>query len=131
MQLPTLTRSFILVVQLALTCSTATQQAWNHKWLSARQEAVLSLGLPLQRYSVPKRRLMQASGGTGGDLAQHISTSGLRVLVNDTHTYPYNSVGLLKMWRADDSLLQGCTGVLIDPTHVLTAAHCLWNSGIH
>lgn len=47
-----------------------------------------------------RRQLLQLS------VADQIASSGLRTLVNDTQAAPFNSVGLLRVWRNDGSLLQ-------------------------
>lgn len=31
----------------------------------------------------------------------------------------------------DAHLLQGCTAFVVDPIHIMTAAHCLWNAGLN
>jgi len=47
-----------------------------------------------------------------------------RVLVDDTTVFPYSAVVEIDLTRREG----GCTGVLIAPNAVLTAAHCLYSS---
>ena len=56
-----------------------------------------------------------------GDRISGIKGIDDRVLVNGAHK-PWQAIG--KIYTADLAL---CTGVLISPIHVLTAAHCIWN----
>jgi len=56
-----------------------------------------------------------------GDRISGIKGFDNRLPVNGTHS-PWQAIG-----KIDTAGLFLCTGVLIDPNHVLTAAHCIWN----
>lgn len=55
-----------------------------------------------------------------------------RMVVEDTTSYPYSVVGLLRL-NLDTSSPTWCTAALVGPHHVLTAAHCVINpeTGVH
>ncbi|MBQ0724230.1 MAG: trypsin-like serine protease [Cycloclasticus sp.] len=65
--------------------------------------------------------LLYAERVLDGDKLSGIKGIDDRVLVNGAHK-PWQAIG--KIYTADLAL---CTGVLITPNHVLTAAHCIWN----
>jgi protease YdgD len=44
----------------------------------------------------------------------------------DVHTYPWSSIGKVNFARFDER--QSCTGSVIGPKELLTAAHCLYNA---
>ena len=48
-----------------------------------------------------------------------------RTLVNSTTAYPYNTVGLIQVLDQTGAVQGLCSGALIGPNIVLTAAHCL------
>lgn len=48
-----------------------------------------------------------------------------RVLVNDTTSFPYNTIGLVQIYDSTGQVAGLCSGALIRPNIVLTAAHCL------
>ena len=64
------------------------------------------------------RRLLQSA-------YDEVATTG-RQLVNDTRRYPFSTIGQLRVWRGDYSIVNVCTATLVDASRVLTAAHCFW-----
>jgi len=65
--------------------------------------------------------LVAAAGVRADDLPLGIKGQDDRIAV-DGRRYPWSTIG--RLTRGDGSL---CSGVLIGPDLVLTAAHCLWN----
>lgn len=65
--------------------------------------------------------LLHAERVLDGDRISGIKGNDDRVLVNGAHK-PWQAIG--KIYTAELAL---CTGVLITPNQVLTAAHCIWN----
>ncbi|MCK0473920.1 serine protease [Halalkalibacter sp. APA_J-10(15)] len=50
-----------------------------------------------------------------------------RVRINNTVQQPYNRIARIQILRHDNRG-SSCSGVFVSPTHVLTAAHCLYDS---
>ncbi|TAA48626.1 trypsin-like serine protease [Corallincola spongiicola] len=58
---------------------------------------------------------------TSAQLGAEVIGSDERSHVVSTHVYPYRAIGLIQADKAT------CTATLIDKTHVVTAAHCLFD----
>jgi protease YdgD len=97
--------------------------------------------MPHRTYSIAVIRLTLCLAGTFGfghgwaqtvDLGKSQSRSSQAIesrsgrQVVDANTYPWSSIG-----KIGNSIGGHCTGVVIDPTRFLTAAHCLYNKAAH
>lgn len=51
-----------------------------------------------------------------------------RTVVSDTSVFPFNTIGLIRMYGEDGSLSGHCSGALIKASVILTAGHCIWHT---
>lgn len=62
----------------------------------------------------------------------HFSIFGAddRFNITDTHQFPWSTVALVRTyWSADDLVGKACTGWMIGPSTLVTAAHCIYDHG--
>jgi len=53
-----------------------------------------------------------------------------RFEITDTHHFPWSAVALIRIyWSANDLVGSSCTGWMIGPSAVATAAHCIYENG--
>lgn len=125
------TRASIVLVGLVLLVSWA--KALQRSTQGIRLERVHLGDLPLQGVH-PHRSILQDipssnSSFRPGTRCQGCPRTDTRVLVGNTRERPFSSVGwLTRQQRSSLSVsVSTCTGTLISPIHVLTAAHCVIN----
>lgn len=84
-------------------------------------------------FDVPAPRALpegeQAADDTGAteDFAPRSTTPPTAKRIMDGKPWPYRAVGLLAMFDEQNNLMGHCSGALIGPSTVLTAAHCFYN----
>lgn len=53
-----------------------------------------------------------------------------RLPVTDTHHWPWSAIALIRVfWSSDDVIGNYCTGWMIGPSTLATAAHCIYHDG--
>ncbi len=79
------------------------------------------------------RQKSDSGSMTGGSMAmatqasRSVSGRDGRSRVKDTNTYPFDTVGLVQSTHDASGTTVNCTGALIGPNVVLTAAQCVYN----
>ncbi|MFN0094166.1 MAG: trypsin-like serine peptidase [Dehalococcoidia bacterium] len=70
---------------------------------------------------------IEAAEVGGGVSAQTIFGDDDRTLVTDTTRWPFRTVVQVVLFDADAEPVGTCSGILLSPDAVLTAAHCVWD----
>jgi len=75
---------------------------------------------------------LNLAGASRGDVpvrAQTVLGQDERTRIGDTTAYPFSAIAFVELLDAGGKAFGSCTGTFIGPDAVLTAGHCLWNSG--
>jgi glutamyl endopeptidase len=102
---------------------------------------MLVLAVPLGRFDIVSRSqnkvstnnlMVQAVAPQGMDRIEHFSIFDQddRFPILDTHRFPWSAVALVRTyWTADDLVGKACSGWMVGPSALVTAAHCIYDHG--
>lgn len=87
---------------------------------------------PFQRQNEPTPRFADFHAGQPAQAGGSTGIIGLdnRFQILNTHKFPWSAIALIKVhWTEDDVIGNSCTGWMIGPSTIATAAHCVYDHG--
>lgn len=128
----TFTRVIALFVILATLLPTANTQGKPVNAILLTAGSSSNDSLEIYRVGETVLRGLPAPKQSGGVQSKQFSIFGQddRFPVTDTSAYPWSAIALIRIyWSADDLVGTSCTGWMIGPSALATAAHCIYHDG--
>ncbi len=126
------TQVIMLVVMIATLIPTGNVQGKPVNAVLLAAGSVSGAGPAVYRVGQEVLRGLPAPRQAGAVQSKQFSIFGQddRFQVADTSAYPWSAIALIRIyWSADDLVGTSCTGWMIGPSALATAAHCIYHDG--